>query len=112
MATVMPFTGDIAVRTRADGFAERYPRSTGPHCQVVVMSVAVDSEIVEDLHHRPTFLVGPLLDEGAADPHPGYVQVAETPGGELAGTSSSCRTLAPSERCEARSVRPARDVLP
>ena len=46
---VMSFNQDIVARARANGWF-REVLSTGPHCQVVVMSIPVGGDIGEEVH--------------------------------------------------------------
>ena len=47
----MAFNEDIVARARANTYF-REVLSTGPHCQVVVMSIPVGGEIGEEVHER------------------------------------------------------------
>ena len=75
----MSFNQDILARARANGWY-REVLSTGPHCQVVVMSIPVGGEIGEEVHdHVDQVLVcvegeaHALLDGVRSAVHPGHL---------------------------------------
>ena len=75
----MSFNVDILARARSNPWF-REVLSTGPHCQVVVMSIPVGGEIGEEVHdHVDQVLVCvegesyAVLDGERSDVHPGHL---------------------------------------
>lgn len=75
----MSFNEDILARTRSNTWF-REVLSTGPNCQVVVMSIPVGGEIGEEVHDEvDQVLVSvegeayAVLDGERSDVHPGYL---------------------------------------
>jgi mannose-6-phosphate isomerase-like protein (cupin superfamily) len=73
------FNQDIVARAKANGWF-REVLSTGPHCQIVVMSIPPDGEIGEEVHDRVDQVLvcvegeGLAILEGQRSPvHPGHL---------------------------------------
>ena len=85
----MSFNQDIVARTKANGWF-REVLSTGPHCQVVVMSIPGGGEIGEEVHdHVDQVLVcvegeGLAVLEGEGSPGP-----SRAPGPCARGTATT-----------------------
>ena len=61
----MTFNQDIVARARANGWF-REVLSTGPHCQVVVMSIPVGGDIGEEVHESVDQVLVCVEGEGYA----------------------------------------------
>ncbi len=75
----MSFNQDIVARAKANGWF-REVLSTGPHCQIVVMSIPPGGEIGEEVHDRVDQVLVCLEGEGLAvlegqrsPVHPGHL---------------------------------------